>query len=118
MQNQEKQSVLTKTFEGISHDEISAEYNLPDYLPDINRLLKVSAKIFESAHYLSGDAVEYDGKLKCQLLYATGDGSLKVRNLTVIFRERPLFREHRAIARSNLNRKSNRYPVVCKTHAS
>ena len=74
---QEKQSVLTKTFEGTSHDEISAEYNLPDYLPDINRLLKVSARISESAHYLSGDAVEYDGKLKCALLYATGDGSLK-----------------------------------------
>ena len=74
---QEKQSVLTKTFEGTSHDEISAEYNLPDYLPDINRLLKVSAKISESSHYLSGDAVEYDGKLKCAILYATGDGNLK-----------------------------------------
>lgn len=74
---QEKQSVLTKTFEGTSRDEISAEYNLPDYLPDINRLLKVSAKISESSHYLSGDAVEYDGKLKCAILYATGDGSLK-----------------------------------------
>ncbi len=73
----EKQSVLTKTFEGISHEEISAEYNLPDYLPDINRLLKVSAKISESSHYLSGDTVEYDGKLKCSLLYATGDGALK-----------------------------------------
>ena len=73
----EKQSVLIKTFEGTALDEISAEYNLPDYLPDINRLLKVSAKISESSHYLSGDAVEYDGKLKCAILYATGDGSLK-----------------------------------------
>ena len=35
----EKQSVLIKTFEGTALDEISAEYNLPDYLPDINRLL-------------------------------------------------------------------------------
>ena len=75
--NRENQNVLTKTFEDISHDEISAEYNLPDYLPDINRLLKISAKIAESAHYLSGDTVEYDGKLKCAILYATGDGSLK-----------------------------------------
>ncbi len=75
--NREHETVFTKTFEGISHDEISAEYNLPDYLPDINRLLKVSAKISESAHYLAGDNVEYDGKLKCTILYATGDGSLK-----------------------------------------
>ncbi len=73
----EKQGVLTKTFEETSHDEVSAEYNLPDYLPDINRLLKISAKICESQHDLSGDTVEYDGRLKCTILYATGDGSLK-----------------------------------------
>ncbi len=72
-----KQSVLTKTFEEVSHDEISAEYNLPDYLPDINRLLKISAKVCESQHDLSGDSVAYDGKLKCSILYATGDGSMK-----------------------------------------
>ncbi len=73
----ENETILMKTFEGISSDEVSAEYNLPDYLPDINRLLKVSAKISESNHYLAGDAVEYDGTLKCMILYATGDGTLK-----------------------------------------
>ena len=70
-------TILVKTFEDTAHNEISAEYNLPDYLPDINRLLKVSAKITESAHFLSGDVLEYDGKLKCTLLYATGDGNLR-----------------------------------------
>lgn len=70
-------SILVKTFEGTSQNEISAEYNLPDYLPDINRLLKVSAKICETSHFLSGDTLEYDGRLKCFLLYATGDGNLK-----------------------------------------
>ncbi len=73
----ENKTILTKTFDGISHDELSAEYNLPDYLPDINRLLKVSAKISDSSHYLAGDVVGYDGKLKCAILYATGDGTLK-----------------------------------------
>ncbi len=80
MQNSERvrgQNILIKTFEDTSHNEISAEYNLPDYLPDINRLLKVSAKIYELSHFLSGDTLEYDGKCKCSLLYATGDGSLK-----------------------------------------
>lgn len=69
--------ILVKTFEDTSHNEISAEYNLPDYLPDINRLLKVSAKITEVSKFLSGDTLEYDGKLKCTLLYATGDGNLR-----------------------------------------
>ena len=70
-------TILVKTFEDTSHNEISAEYNLPDYLPDINRLLKVSAKITEISKFLSGDTLEYDGKLKCTLLYATGDGNLR-----------------------------------------
>ena len=70
-------TILIKTFEDTEHNEISAEYNLPDYLPDINRLLKVSAKITEISKFLSGDTLEYDGKLKCTLLYATGDGNLR-----------------------------------------
>ncbi|MBQ3490881.1 MAG: DUF3794 domain-containing protein [Clostridia bacterium] len=70
-------TILVKTFEDTSHNEISAEYNLPDYLPDINRLLKVSAKITDISKFLSGDTLEYDGKLKCTLLYATGDGNLR-----------------------------------------
>ncbi|MBQ9748720.1 MAG: DUF3794 domain-containing protein [Clostridia bacterium] len=73
----ENQSVLTKTFEEVSHDEVSAEYNLPDYLPDINRLLKISARVCESQHDLAGDTVAYDGKVRCTVLYATGDGNLK-----------------------------------------
>jgi hypothetical protein len=76
-ENQRGNTILVKTFRDTSHNEISAEYNLPDYLPDINRLLKVSAKITENSHFLSGDVLEYDGKLKCTLLYATGDGNLK-----------------------------------------
>lgn len=76
-ENERGTRILVKTFEDTAHNEIAAEYNLPDYLPDINRLLKVSASICESSHFLSGDTLEYDGKLKCTLLYATGDGQLK-----------------------------------------
>ena len=67
MQNSENDTghtVLTKAYEGSAAKEISADYNLPDYLPDINRLLKVSAKLAESSKYLSGDMLEYDGKVK------------------------------------------------------
>ncbi len=69
--------VLTKTFEGTTHDEITAEYNLPDYLPDVSRLLNIRATVTESSHALAGDTVEYDGKVKYAILYATGDGILK-----------------------------------------
>ena len=76
-ENERGNTILVKTFEDTSHNEVTAEYNLPDYLPDINRLLKVSAKITEISHFLSGDTLEYDGTMKCTLLYATGDGNLK-----------------------------------------
>lgn len=80
MQNSENDmghSVLIKTFEGAGTKEVSTEYNLPDYLPDINRLLKVSAKIGESSKYLSADMLEYDGKLKFYIVYATSDGNIR-----------------------------------------
>ena len=80
MQNSENDTghtVLTKAYEGSAAKEISADYNLPDYLPDINRLLKVSAKLAESSKYLSGDMLEYDGKVKFYIIYATSDGKIK-----------------------------------------
>ena len=80
MQNSENDmghSVLSKTFEGATTKEVSTEYNLPDYLPDINRLLKESAKIGESSKYLSADMLEYDGKIKFYIVYATSDGNIR-----------------------------------------
>ncbi len=75
--NETRRRVLVKTYEGAAKEEVSAEYNLPDYLPDVNRLLKISAKIADHGSYLSGDNAEYDGKLCFSILYAASDGSLK-----------------------------------------
>ncbi len=73
----ENTMVETKTFEAQTADEITAEYNLPDYLPDINRLLKTDALVTEYSHELLGDRLAYDGKLLCRILYATSDGTLR-----------------------------------------
>lgn len=75
--NETRRRVLVKTYEGSAKEEVNAEYNLPDYLPDVNRLLKVSAAVTDHGSYLSGETAEYDGKLRFSVLYATGDGSLK-----------------------------------------
>lgn len=75
--NETRRRVLVKTYEGASKEEVTAEYNLPDYLPDVNRLLKISAKIADHGSYLAGENAEYDGKLRFFVLYATSDGSLK-----------------------------------------
>ncbi len=75
--NYEHETILMKTFSGVTEEEIAAEYNLPDYLPDVSRLLKIRACVSESSHALSGDSLEYEGKLRFTVLYATSDGSLK-----------------------------------------
>ena len=58
--NETRRRVLVKTYEGSAKEEVNAEYNLPDYLPDVNRLLKVSAVVTDHGSYLSGETAEYD----------------------------------------------------------
>ncbi len=57
--------------------DISTEYTLPDYLPDITRLLRVSAKAEHPEKYCSADSVEYDGKIIYNIIYATSEGEIR-----------------------------------------
>ena len=57
--------------------DISSEYTLPDYLPDITRLLRVSAHADQPEKYCSGETVEYDGKIIYSIVYATGEGEIR-----------------------------------------
>ena len=57
--------------------DVSTEYTLPDYLPDITRLLRVTAKAEQAEKYCSADTVEYDGKIIYNVLYATGEGEIR-----------------------------------------
>lgn len=57
--------------------DVSAEYTLPDYLPDITRLLRVSAKAEHPEKYCGAETVEYDGKIIWNIVYATADGEIR-----------------------------------------
>ena len=57
--------------------DISAEYTLPDYLPDITRLLRVCANAERAEKYLSEGTLEYDGKIIYNIVYATGEGEIR-----------------------------------------
>lgn len=69
--------IMTKPVKKTDAKEIGTEYTLPDYLPDITRLLRVSARVENPEKYCSGDTVEYDGKLCFSVVYATSDGEIK-----------------------------------------
>lgn len=69
--------IMTKPIRKTDVKEISAEYTLPDYLPDITRLLHTGARIEDPEKYCSGDTAEYEGKLCFDVIYATSDGKIK-----------------------------------------
>ena len=70
-------SITEKSIKKTDIRDISSEYTLPDYLPDITRLLRVSAKAEHPEKYFSADTVEYDGKIIYNIVYATGDGEIR-----------------------------------------
>lgn len=56
--------------------EVSKDYTLPDYHPEIRRVLGVSEHILPPAKYVSGDGVELSGAVDYTLMYVGADGEL------------------------------------------
>lgn len=56
--------------------ELAADFLLPDYQPEIKRLLRVRAIPLPTEEYVGGAAAELSGAVEFQALYAAGDGSL------------------------------------------
>ena len=56
--------------------EISNDYTLPDYQPEIRRVLKVESNVFPPAKYIGGSNVEFNGTVDYRVLYVGMDGEL------------------------------------------
>ena len=56
--------------------DVTAEFTLPDYRPEIKRLLRVKAVPLPVDKYVGGNAVELSGAVEFQALYAAADGTL------------------------------------------
>ena len=63
-------------YEGVVFQEISGEYTLPDYHPEVRRVLHVDAQLLPPAKYVSGNRVEPNGGVDYTLLYVGMDGGL------------------------------------------
>lgn len=62
--------------------ELSGDYTLPDYQPELRRLLYVSGRALPPAKYVGGGAVELDGTVEYRILYVGADGGLYSAPLT------------------------------------
>ena len=58
------------------NSEVSVDYTLPDYQPEIRRLLYVSPTVLPPAKYIGGGTAELNGTVDFQGLYVGADGGL------------------------------------------
>ena len=72
----EKEMIQREMCPEIPGLEAGCDYTLPDYLPEIRRVLSVRAEVLPAAHYESEGGVEASGAVLHTLLYADGEGRL------------------------------------------
>lgn len=56
--------------------ELTSDFSLPDYRPEIKRLLRVRATVTPPNHYVGAGNAEMSGRVEYSILYAGGDGAL------------------------------------------
>lgn len=56
--------------------ELSGDYTLPDYLPEIRRILRVSPTVLPPSRYIEGKEIEFGGTADYHMLYIASDGGL------------------------------------------
>lgn len=73
----EESKLMKKALSKNNRTEVSCEYTLPDYYPDIKRVLHVFPCTRNTEVYVSDDKIEYDGNVCCGVLYRGEDKTLQ-----------------------------------------
>ena len=56
--------------------ELSSDFSLPDYLPEIKRLLRVRATVLPPDKYIGAGNADFTGAIEYAILYSDNDGAL------------------------------------------
>lgn len=56
--------------------ELTTDYSMPDYQPEIRRLLRVNAAVMPPATYVGAGSAELSGTVRYDIVYAAPDGGL------------------------------------------
>ncbi len=75
--------------------DLSGDFSLPDYQPEIKRLLRVIASVSPPERYVSGDSIDLDGALDYFVLYMGNDNGLYCAPLSTDYRMTLSLREER-----------------------
>ncbi len=66
--------------------DLSGDFSLPDYQPEIKRLLRITASVLPPARYATADEMELTGNLDYFVLYTGNDNRLYCAPLTTEYR--------------------------------
>lgn len=58
------------------HTEVAGDFSLPDYQPEIKRLLRIRPCVLPASHYAGSGNAEFSGTLDYYVLYMGNDGGL------------------------------------------
>ena len=81
-------TALMKVYEGIKHTEITEEFILPDYLPDVKRIIRVDARPKIDGKFITAGKVDYEGDVVCTLLFCDEENKLKTVTFTAPFSDK------------------------------
>ena len=76
------QTIYVKRFDTASVCDVSEDFALPDYIPEVRRVIGVRAVVSADGKYLSGDELEVDGGVTYNVLYVGGDGAICMTSQT------------------------------------
>ncbi len=71
-----EKAIYTLLYHGTQHSEISGEFTFPDYLPDVRRVLRVSAHPHITGKYMNGERLELEGEVGMTLLYFSEESTV------------------------------------------
>ncbi len=70
------QILYTPKFHASGYADVTEDVSIPDYIPEVRRIVGVRASSAADGKYLAGDALEIDGNVTYTVLYVGGNGEL------------------------------------------
>ncbi len=72
----ESPAITTAKFDIVNYCESSCEYTMPDYYPQIRKIVSCVAESLPDSKFISGNTLEYGGTVAYTVLYIGEDGAL------------------------------------------
>lgn len=77
-----EQTIYVKRFDTSAVCDVTEDFVLPDYIPEVRRVIGVRTTVSADGKYLSGDELEADGGVTYNVMYVGGDGAICMTSQT------------------------------------